>query len=310
MLIYFAQPIDQSLGRSRVATDIADTLLKCGLSLYTPKGAFSVTGGLLAPNPLPDLALIDRINRFALHAADALVAWLPEGVPTLGVPSEIEEAIASDKPTLVLTHASLARKSVQLANWRDRGALVMPWSEDAARSWEHRPRLLLDVLETPPSSELKLREGIDPESTQPLPVSTDLLVTLDPAAKGPGRAYQDDAGLDLAIIEECVLPVGGYKLVRTGVRAAVPSGWWGMITGRSSTWARYRCDVRMAVIDAGYRGELMIGIENRGSSSITFEAGTRLAQYVLVPTFPGQVRQVDKLPEAHRGDNGYGSSGS
>jgi dUTP pyrophosphatase len=306
MLIYFAHPIDQAdTSLNQRTGDIHVMLSRCGVSVFRPGYAFTLmltSGADLYQSLLPR---VDRINRFALDAADALAAWLPMGVPTLGVPAEVEYALSANKPTLILTDARLILGSVQVASWRERGAVVLPWSSDLADAWIDRPTNLHDLLRTPPADELMLREGIDPRSAS----VDDLQVQLDPAAKEPGRAYQDDAGLDLAIIEECVLPVGGYKLVRTGVRAAVPSGWWGMITGRSSTWAKYRCDVRMAVIDAGYRGELMIGIENRGSSSIRFEAGTRLAQYVLIPTFPGRVQQVDKLPAAHRGESGYGSSG-
>lgn len=304
MLVYLATPIDQNDQRvNTTLSPLLGRLIHAGASVYTPADAFTV-----GPIFRSDMKAIDAINRTALRNADALVAWLPPGMPTLGVPSEIEQALTMNKPVMILTGPRLISSSVQMASWQGRGAATLIWSEGLSKSWYDNPQNLRELLTTTPADEVQLRAGRVPDHLSP--TRTDLLVTLDPAAKGPSRAHADDAGLDLAIVEEVRLLPGEYKMVRTGVRAAVPEGWWGMITGRSSTWMRYRCDVRMAVIDAGYRGELMVGIENRGQNDVVFEAGVRLAQYVLIPTFPGSVVPVDRLSEAHRGEAGYGSSGA
>jgi dUTPase len=41
----------------------------------------------------------------------------------------------------------------------------------------------------------------------------------------------------------------------------------------------------------------------------TIMPGTRLAQYVILPAFMGDVVEVDELPGSERGEAGYGSSG-
>jgi dUTP pyrophosphatase len=134
-----------------------------------------------------------------------------------------------------------------------------------------------------------------------------LLARGEAANLTPGK-YEGDAGIDLAINEEVQLMLGQYKLVGTGVHVAVPPGYFGLITARSSTWAKYRCRIVQGVIDSGYRGELKVGIEAT-TEIVHFERGMRLAQLILLPTFGGQLVHVDELPEHERGDNGYGSSG-
>jgi dUTP pyrophosphatase len=152
-----------------------------------------------------------------------------------------------------------------------------------------------------------------PTWVEGLPVGPgDLQVRLmDPAAKTPQRAHQTDAGLDLATLEDSVLHHGGRMLLRTGIQAPPPEGWWGLIKARSST-QKLGIQINEAVIDAGYQGELMISatLIHQGRSSMKIEAGTRLAQYILIPAFTGSVRQVDSFAPSLRGDRGFGSSGA
>lgn len=298
MLVYFAHPIDQVSG-DLDQSDVAGLLMDASISLYRPGRAFHI-----AKDPLSDLSIVDKINRKAVAEADALVAWLPAGVPTLGVPSEIELALSLDKPTLILTDQLLWGRSVQLASWRDRGASVAVFDERQLGVWLANPQNLVDVLRNMPS--------LAAEETGTEYAVPQLLVRRNvPDAKVPSRAYRGDAGLDLATIEAASLASGEYRMLRTGVEAAVPDGWWGFMTGRSSTWSALRLEIKTAVIDSGYRGELMIGVLNPMSNGkVTISAGTRLAQYVLLPAFMGDVLEVDELPEHERGTNGYGSSGA
>lgn len=311
MLIYLAHPIDQTTQAASVQ-NVVDLLDSLDYSHYRPGGAFALA---MAHAELRDLEIVDRINTFALRAADAVVAWLPSGVISLGVPAEIEAALQQDKPVVVLTTGGLSTRSVQLTNWRLRGAFVVEFDHKRMISWEKDPTDFALMLTMRPS-QLGLMD--EPESVSrethaaanPYP---ELPVATMSGATFPTRGHPDDAGIDLAIYDDEVLQPGEYRLLSTGIRAAVPHGYWGMITGRSSTWAKHRCDVRLAVIDAGYRGELMIGIENRSDRRILFPAGTRLAQYVLLPAWLGEAVNVggpSALPAHERGENGYGSTGA
>lgn len=296
MLIYFAHPIDQA--DPMVATEaaqVASLLHDVGLSVYRPGGAFTV-----ADAPLSDLETVDRINVNALWEADAVVAWLPPGVATLGVPAEIEAALMLNKPTVIFSKLPLISKSVQIANWRSRGATVLLLDGSTAQQMQANPVALVDFLRQHP------RPDEYPGTDEMIwtQVKGERSATLN---KGK---YPGDAGIDLAISEETTIASRHYALVPTGVSVAIPEGYFGWITGRSSTWANHRCDVRTAVIDSGYRGELMIGIDNRGHLPVVFPAGARLGQLVLLPTWQGDLTYSDTLPESDRGTNGYGSSGA
>lgn len=310
MLVYFAHPIDQATRPMKVINEIRGLLAEVGISFFRPAGAFTVSDP-----PLYDLEIINRINRFSLSAADALVAWLPPDIPSLGVPAEIEEAIRSAKPTLILTEQKLIDKSVQLADWRDRGATVVAWDMDRASIWASRPTELRNLLHTRPIFELVDTSTFSGPSLMPGKAvqygDPELLVVRDPAAKPLSRAHPTDAGIDLAILEDVTLRHGVQTMIPTGIRAAVPDGWWGLMKGRSSARLTHGLNIHDGVIDAGYTGELMIGatLVDLGASSITLKAGTRLAQYILIPAFTGSVVEVDRLPEHNRGERGYGSSG-
>jgi dUTP pyrophosphatase len=342
MFVYLAQPIDQA-NETKGIDNILEVFDAQSVGCYRPARAFHLPPSALRGH----LAGIDRINYQALRVADALVAWLPPGVPTLGTPSEIETALAMDKPTLILTDHSLMRKSVQLLNWENRGATVVDWRHSVQSDFLASPTRLLQMLNRRPSNFRRVVETTTfdseertflpadpaakhtnkhdlicanhgdcdaPHKRPPLGVLTpDLTVHLADGAIKPRRAHHDDAGLDLAILNNETLEAGECRMLPTGIRAALPDGYWGLITGRSSTWVKHGCDVRQGVIDAGYRGELMVQLHNQNTFPVHFLAGTRLAQYVLLPAFPGAVRTVpdaDHLPEHARGLNGYGSSGA
>lgn len=299
MLIYFAQPIDQARGELSAERDIRNVMIEAGISYFQPSRAYS-----LATDPMSDLLVLDRINRAALAAADGLVAYLPASVPTLGVPAEIEQALNWGTPTVIFTPQSLAMKSVQVWQWRERGATVI-FTDDLDRLLREASGLR-DLLQTRPETTLLPAEPISGELAVATPP---LQVTYGQAASPLRRAYVGDAGLDLAISEDAMLMDGEYRMIPTGVRAAVPHGWWGFMHGRSSAWAKYGLDIRTAVIDSGYRGELMVGVTNRSGDVRYLKTGFRLAQYVLMPAFMGDVIEVEQLPEHERGENGYGSSG-
>lgn len=308
MFVYLANPIDQA--DSLLGIDnITHTLSTCGISWYHPATAFHLNNMC---GPL-DLRAIDRINQEALSRADALLVWLPRGVPTLGVPVEIETALQANTPTVILTNID---RSVQLTSWESRGASVIRWDHTISQQWENNPKQLLALLRVQPET-IGLYDVAAANHTKqvalmrhPGPKTDDLQIKLDPRAIMPSRAHDDDAGLDLALFRNEKLEAGECRMLATGIKAALPAGYWGLIIPRSSTWVKYQVDVRLAVIDAGYRGELMVQAHNQSTRPITFVAGTRLAQYVLLPTWLGKPTEVSELPEHTRGEKGYGSSGS
>ncbi len=63
------------------------------------------------------------------------------------------------------------------------------------------------------------------------------------------------------------------------------------------------------VIDAGYRGEILILMTNLGVAPIDIKAGEKIAQMIPVPVLTGDVQQVETLDDSARAEKGFGSSG-
>jgi dUTP pyrophosphatase len=140
---------------------------------------------------------------------------------------------------------------------------------------------------------------------------SDLRVVLTAAdAAAPTRAYADDAGIDLYTAKDTTIEPGDFVDIHTTVeKVQLPDGYWGMITGRSSTLRTYRLHVPQAVIDPGWRGPLFVGAWNLGGNPVHIKAGQRIGQLILIPNNPAAVRVVDMVDAAPRGESGFGSSG-
>ena len=63
------------------------------------------------------------------------------------------------------------------------------------------------------------------------------------------------------------------------------------------------------VIDAGYRGEILVLMTNLGETAIELKAGEKIAQMVPVPVLTGIVETVESLEDSARAEKGFGSSG-
>jgi dUTP pyrophosphatase len=127
----------------------------------------------------------------------------------------------------------------------------------------------------------------------------------------PARAYEGDAGLDLAASERVELGPGERAVVGTGVAVAIPPGHAGFVQPRSGLAARHGIAVvnSPGLVDAGYRGELKVVLLNTDRDErFVVEPGMRIAQLVVVPVVSTEPVEVNELPGSERGDKGFGSS--
>jgi dUTP pyrophosphatase len=127
----------------------------------------------------------------------------------------------------------------------------------------------------------------------------------------PARAYDGDAGLDLAACERVVLEPGERATVGTGLAVAIPEGYAGFVQPRSGLAARHGIAVvnSPGLIDSGYRGELRVVLLNTDArASFTVEPGMRIAQLVVLEVPQVDVVEVAELPSSERGARGFGSS--
>jgi dUTP pyrophosphatase len=134
---------------------------------------------------------------------------------------------------------------------------------------------------------------------------------LHESATLPTRAYEGDAGLDLAACERVELGPGERALVATGLTIAIPDGHAGFVQPRSGLAARHGITIlnTPGLVDAGYRGELKVVLLNTDQTErFVVEPGMRIAQLVVVPVTLPEPREVSELPDGERGEKGFGSS--
>lgn len=129
----------------------------------------------------------------------------------------------------------------------------------------------------------------------------------------PVRAHKSDAGLDLTAtsvtttINEC----GQLMLVyHTDLAVEIPEGYVGLLFPRSSIYKKSLQQTNsVGVIDAGYRGELMVVFKTTTDViPAVYKEGDRFAQLVIVPIPELEVVEAEELSTSDRGENGYGST--
>jgi dUTP pyrophosphatase len=137
---------------------------------------------------------------------------------------------------------------------------------------------------------------------------------LEDGARLPVVAHPgEDLGYDLFALDAVVLQARATVRVRTGIavearhpETGVPLGL--LVRDRSSMAARGVATTG-GVIDAGYRGEILVLMTNLGETTVELKAGEKIAQMIPVPVLTGLVEEVETLEESARAAKGFGSSG-
>lgn len=128
----------------------------------------------------------------------------------------------------------------------------------------------------------------------------------------PTRAHTTDAGLDLYV------PEGQTHLVRRnavctidlGVRIAIPDGYYGQLTLRSSLGKKGLVVPNgVGVIDSGYRGNLKL-LVSALAESVLVPSGERVCQLVILPLTPVDVEAGNVDTDTDRSTGGFGSTGT
>lgn len=131
---------------------------------------------------------------------------------------------------------------------------------------------------------------------------------LDPAAKLPLRAHATDSGVDLFALTRTILPPRAITHVHTGVCVELPEETSGIIWGKSSVESK-GIKAMAGLVDAPYRGELIVCMYNLNETEFVFEAGQKVAQLVVMPTLYPSFEEADELSDTSRGSGGFGSTG-
>lgn len=133
---------------------------------------------------------------------------------------------------------------------------------------------------------------------------------LHPDAVLPRFAHDDDAGMDVCTTEEISIRPGERVQVKTGLALAVPNGHVALVWDKSGVSQKAGLKTLGGVVDAGYRGEILIGLVNLSDHTHSFKKGDKIAQILIQKIERPQVVLVDELDETTRGTGGFGSTGT
>jgi dUTP pyrophosphatase len=136
---------------------------------------------------------------------------------------------------------------------------------------------------------------------------------LDENAVIPTYGSEYSAGCDLYACMKNSLTIkkGETFLVPTKLSIEIPVGYAGLIYARSGLASKKGLAPanKVGVIDADYRGEIMVALHNHSNSDQTIDKNERVAQMVITPFLKVIFEQAEQLTDTVRGTGGFGSTG-
>lgn len=113
-------------------------------------------------------------------------------------------------------------------------------------------------------------------------------------------------------ISKVIICPGGRALIPTGLHMAIPEGYMLGIVTRSGIGLKQGITMAnsLGIIDADYRGDIGLIVQNNGFEPFTVVTGDRVGQGLLIKVEQADFQLVTELSETERGDGGYGHSGT
>jgi len=137
---------------------------------------------------------------------------------------------------------------------------------------------------------------------------------LRPDAKLPTYGTIDAAGADLyaCIDKNIIIAPGENKIIPIGIAIEIPINYGGFVYARSGLsikdgLAPANC---VGVIDADYRGELLVALYNHSRENRIIASGDRIAQIVIAPFLKAEFTVVNELSKTQRDAGRLGSTGT
>lgn len=130
--------------------------------------------------------------------------------------------------------------------------------------------------------------------------------------ESPTRAHATDAGLDLYVPEGQgrLIRSGAVHTIDLGVRVAIPDGYYGQLTLRSSAGLKgLSMPHGVGVIDAGYRGNIKAAVTAL-AEPVQVAAGDRICQLIILPLPTIDVSSGIVDDDTDRSEGGFGSTGT
>lgn len=134
---------------------------------------------------------------------------------------------------------------------------------------------------------------------------------LHPDAILPSYATAGAACFDLHSVDSVTVPVGGAKVVSTGLAVSLPANMALQLYSRSGHGFKHsvRLGNAVGIVDSDFKGCIMVSLHNDGQRPYTVEKGERIAQGMLVETLQYPLVWVDDVGSSARGEGGFGHTG-
>jgi dUTP pyrophosphatase len=97
--------------------------------------------------------------------------------------------------------------------------------------------------------------------------------------------------------------------VETDLAILLLPGWYGRIAPRSGLAVRPYISVLGAVIDADYRGNVLVILINHSATPLHIHAGVRVAQLICEKIVYPDICEVQEFDATEHGTGGFGSTG-
>ena len=127
---------------------------------------------------------------------------------------------------------------------------------------------------------------------------------LNKFAKMPTRGSEYAAGYDLYAATDSDIIIEPHKTVKvgTGIAMAIPEGYFGAVYARSglATKKGLRPANKVGIIDADYRGEIIVALHNDTNEAQTVSAGDRIAQIIIQPYPQISFSPVEELSSTNK----------
>lgn len=130
----------------------------------------------------------------------------------------------------------------------------------------------------------------------------------------PEYATVGSSGMDIRASIEAAIVLQPLEraMVSTGLFIELPLGFEAQIRPRSGLSIKQgiTCLNSPGTVDADYRGEIRVILINLSNQPVTITSGERIAQMVIQQVEQINWQQVESIDETHRGEGGFGSTGT
>jgi len=131
--------------------------------------------------------------------------------------------------------------------------------------------------------------------------------------KSHDHHHPGDSGLDLYVVEDQIINARDSCIVKLGIKTAAfnekgQNISWLLMPRSSISKTPLRLSNSIGLIDAGYRGEVMVALDNIRDKDYKLTKGDRIVQAVAFSGDSINFELVDSLDTTLRGDGGFGST--